>query len=225
MVVIIGLFETGLFWFKDELHQFDKELNFDTITNTDGLTSYITDKILELEIQIGEQLEKKSNGNDNYVVNENYFINLIKLIRYKELFTILEKLKDNESLSLLKQFKNIIKLSKYQYYRYLSINEFLSNNGKTGYSNLNDLSMDEFYYYLISTNTINITQTDNYYKICPKLYQIFQGSIFPSNIIAKQLLEMITELKLRYGKDETIMPWQKSKTKDFFVTITNLSYY
>ena len=80
------------------------------------------------------------------VVNENYFINLIKLIRYKELFTILEKLKDNESLSLLKQFKNIIKLSKYQYYRYLSINEFLSNNGKTGYSNLDDLSMDEFYY-------------------------------------------------------------------------------
>lgn len=204
-------FETGLFWFKDELHQFDKELNFDTITNTDGLTSYITDKILELEIQIGEQLEKKSNGNDNYVVNENYFINLIKLIRYKELFTILEKLKDNESLSLLKQFKNIIKLSKYQYYRYLSINEFLSNNGKTGYSNLDDLSMDEFYYYLISTNTINITQTDNYYKICPKLYQISQSSIFPSNIIAKQLLEMITELKLRYGKDETIMPWQKVK--------------
>ena len=169
----------GYFWFKDELHQFDKELNFDTITNTDGLTSYITDKILELEIQIGEQLEKKSNGNDNYVVNENYFINLIKLIRYKELFTILEKLKDNESLSLLKQFKNIIKLSKYQYYRYLSINEFLSNNGKTGYSNLNDLSMDEFYYYLISTNTINITQTDNYYKICPKLYQIFQVQFSP----------------------------------------------
>ena len=58
MVVIIGLFETGLFWFKDELHQFDKELNFDTITNTDGLTSYITDKILKLEIQIGEELEK-----------------------------------------------------------------------------------------------------------------------------------------------------------------------
>ena len=75
--------------------------------------------------------------------------------------------------------------------------------------------MDEFYYYLISTNTINITQTDNYYKICPKLYQIFQGSIFPSNIIAKQLLEMITELKLRYGKDETIMPWQKVKNKRF----------
>ena len=71
------------------------------------MTSYITDKILELEIQIGEQLEKKSNGNDNYVVNENYFINLIKLIRYKELFTILEKLKDNESLSLLKQFKTL----------------------------------------------------------------------------------------------------------------------
>ena len=64
---------------------------------------------------------------------------------------------------------------------------------------------------MISTNTINITQTDNYYKICPKLYQISQSSIFPSNIIAKQLLEMITELKLRYGKDETIMPWQKSK--------------
>ena len=59
MVVIIGLFETGLFWFKDELHQFDKELNFDTITNTDGLTSYITDKILKLEIQIGEELKRK----------------------------------------------------------------------------------------------------------------------------------------------------------------------
>ena len=76
-------FETGLFWFKDELHQFDKELNFDTIINTDGLTSYITDKILELEIQIGEELKKKSKDNDNCVVNENYFINLIKLYRYQ----------------------------------------------------------------------------------------------------------------------------------------------
>ena len=127
MVVIIGLFETGLFWFKDELHQFDKELNFDTITNTDGLTSYITDKILELEIQFGEELEKRSRENDNCVVNENYFINLIKLIRYKELFTILEKLKDNESLSLLKQFKilsnypNINIIDTYQSTNFLAI--------------------------------------------------------------------------------------------------------
>lgn len=222
-----NFFKSGLFWFKDELKHLDKELEFDTITNTKLLKNNIGDKIIQLETQIIEQLEKTRKSGNN-IVNENYFINLIKIYRFKELYNILENLKDNESIPLLKQFKNIIILPKYEFYRYLIINEIFSNKKAENDNYLDNFNnMDEFYYYLRSTNIIiiNIAQTDNYYyKVCPKLYEISKNSIFPNNIIAKQLLDMITQLKLIFGKDETtIMPWQKVNDPEISLPIYHIT--